>query len=175
MIRSAFVVAACLIATSAGAQVGTEPTAWAPDHRGLADGIGTALVGLQAGAEAIESVRAWRDGDRSVAYVNLCAVGAAVVTSESLKRIVSELRPDGSDRLSWPSGHATVLAALAGNSTRRFGWGFSVSIPVAVLGGTSRAWANRHHLVGGDSKIGDVTSGLAIGALERWVCWLLLH
>jgi membrane-associated phospholipid phosphatase len=157
------------------AQVGEEPTAWAPDHRALADGIGTALVGVQAAAETVESVRAWRDGDHKPAWVNLCAGVAAVLTSEGLKRVVHEMRPDGSDKLSWPSGHSMTLAALAGNSTRRFGWGFSFSIPVAAMGGVSRAWANKHHLVGGDMKVGDVTSGLAIGALERWMCTVVMR
>jgi len=162
LIRSALVAVALLVASSVAAQVGTEPTAWTPAHRGLADTLGTVAVAGQAAGTTIVSVRAWRAGDHTVAYRAGCSLGVAMAITESLKRVVREWRPDGTDERSWPSGHAAAGAALSG-------WNFSIGIPIGAFIGLSRANANRHHL----DK--DVLAGWAFGAAAQGVCAALIR
>jgi membrane-associated phospholipid phosphatase len=66
-------------------------------------------------------------------------------------------RPDGSDRLSLPSGHAAGTFATATVLQRHFGW--KVGLPAYAAGGyvaTSRMAANKHH-------VSDVIMGAAFG------------
>lgn len=66
--------------------------------------------------------------------------------SEALKRITRERRPDGSDRMSFPSGHAMAAFSASAYITRRYGL-FAGALPtVAAIGvATSRVVAKRHY------------------------------
>jgi hypothetical protein len=150
---------------SAAAQVGTEPTAWAPEHRKLADAFGTIGVAGQAAGATWESVRAWRDGDRKPAWRNFCAAAVTIGSSEVAKRIILEPRPDGSDKFSKPSEHSGLAAALSH-------WNFTFSVPLAAFIGLSRANANKHHLWG-DGK--DIPWGWALGAGAQAACTALIR
>ena len=160
-------LALVMTASAVSAQVGTEPLAWAPEHRALADGLGAAAVAAQAAGATWYSVKAWRAGDHAPAYRNLCAALLTEASVESLKRVIHETRPDGSDNLSNPSGHSGMLAALSG-------WSFSVSIPITVFGALSRADANKHHLWG-PRGAKDIPIGLAIGAGAQAACHAFIH
>jgi len=150
-----------LTAAPVAAQVGTEPLAWSPEHRSLADAIGTAAVAAQVTAA---TVAAWRSPHRGRALLReLCTGGGAVGLAELLKFAHPETRPDGSDRKSWPSEHTLVGTALAG------GWRFEVGVPVAAFIGLSRANANRHHFVR------DVLPAYALGAGVQAGCAALIH
>lgn len=151
------------------AQVGTEPLAWQPHHRALADGISSALVGVQVGATIWRDVTTWRDGDRKPTFRSGCAVAIALTLTETLKRTLPELRPDGSDTKSWPSGHAATSAALSG-------WSFEFGIPLSAMTGLFRDAANLHHLgVPVTRKIPDIPMGWAIGAAAQAACHAVIR
>lgn len=163
------VVLLCLLLPAiASAQVTTEPTAFAPQYRGFADGLGTALV-VVAGEEAARySIVEWRNGNRTPAYRNACSIASAMTTIEILKRHFPETRPDGSNQASWPSGHSAALASFQGRH-------LSIDIVLTVSGGLSRAWANKHHLFDGGEGEGrgkgkDIPIGWLIGTLARAGC-----
>jgi membrane-associated phospholipid phosphatase len=76
-----------------------------------------------------------------------------------LKHTVHRGRPDGADRLSFPSGHASTAFSLAGVASHHYGW--KVGVPAYVLAsgiGLSRIESNRHHL-------SDVLAGATIGLI----------
>ena len=143
-----------MLASPVAAQVGTEPGAWSPDHRKLADAIGTIGVGVQLGADTLHS---WRSGDRKAAFGHqACRVAIGAGVPSLLKLVIHEDRPDGSDAKSFPSQHTSVAVAAAG-------WQWSAGVSLAALIGSSRVGANRHHW-------SDVLAGAGIGALAQWVC-----
>ncbi len=74
-----------------------------------------------------------------------------------LKHTVTRGRPDGSDSLSFPSGHTSAAFSLAGVARHHYGW--KVGVPMYVLAagiGLSRIEQDRHHL-------SDVIAGATIG------------
>lgn len=80
----------------------------------------------------------------------LAEFSAAMLFADSatrgLKRVVRRERPDGSDRLSFPSGHATRAFAAAAYLDRRYGRAFG--FPAYMLAwtvGASRVDARAHH------------------------------
>jgi membrane-associated phospholipid phosphatase len=78
---------------------------------------------------------------------------------EPLKFAVRRERPDGSNRQSFPSGHAAVTFATATVIERHLGWrksmiGYAIASYVAM----SRIHDNRHYL-------SDVIFGAAVGSI----------
>jgi membrane-associated phospholipid phosphatase len=76
-----------------------------------------------------------------------------------LKYSVQRTRPDGSDSLSFPSGHTSTAFSLAAVANHHYGW--KVGVPAYVLAsgiGLSRIESNRHHL-------SDVLAGATIGLI----------
>jgi membrane-associated phospholipid phosphatase len=74
-----------------------------------------------------------------------------------LKYSVQRTRPDGGDKLSFPSGHTSTAFSLAAVADHHYGW--KVSLPAYVLAsgiGLSRIESNRHHL-------SDVLAGATLG------------
>jgi membrane-associated phospholipid phosphatase len=74
-----------------------------------------------------------------------------------LKYGVKRERPDGSDSLSFPSGHTSTAFSLAAVVNHHYGW--KVGVPAYVLAsgiGLSRIESNRHHL-------SDVLAGATLG------------
>ena len=79
-----------------------------------------------------------------------------------LKHTTQKLRPDGTDYLSFPSGHTS--AAFSGASFIHFRYGLKYSIPLyclASFAGYSRIHANKHY-------IEDVVAGASIAILSSW-------
>lgn len=74
-----------------------------------------------------------------------------------LKYSVRRTRPDGSDRLSFPSGHTSTAFSLAAVADHHYGW--KVGLPAYALAsgiGLSRIESDRHHL-------SDVLAGATVG------------
>ena len=95
-------------------------------------------------------------------------VGA--VTAYSLKQLVAEKRPDGSDRRSFPSGHAMFAFAGATMLFHEFGqlspWVTIGGYGVATLTAVDRLVRDRHYLH-------DICAGAAIGvAATELTYWL---
>jgi membrane-associated phospholipid phosphatase len=78
-----------------------------------------------------------------------------------LKYSVQRERPDGSDSLSFPSGHTSAAFSLAGVASHHYGW--KVGVPMYALAtgiGLSRIESDRHHL---SDVIAGATLGLIVG------------
>lgn len=78
-----------------------------------------------------------------------------------LKYTVKRERPDGSDSLSFPSGHTSTAFSLAGVASHHYGW--KVGVPMYALAtgiGLSRIESDRHHL---SDVIAGATLGLIVG------------
>ncbi len=86
------------------------------------------------------------------------SVAAASLITTGLKEAFPELRPDGSDRKSFPSGHTSMAFSAASSLFNRHGQ--SVGLPalaVATFVGIARVKADKHHWY-------DVVVGAGIGA-----------
>jgi membrane-associated phospholipid phosphatase len=115
------------------------------------------LVAVAIGAPLVK-------GDKNGALQAAGSVGAAQLVSLGLKSGFPELRPDGSDRKSFPSGHtATAFASAASIYERQ---GAKVGIPaliVATFVGLARVKADKHHWYDAVAGAGiGLTSGLLI-------------
>lgn len=96
-------------------------------------------------------------GDGPGAFQAVGSVGSAFALTAALKETFPETRPDGSDRRSFPSSHASTSFAAAATLQNRHGW--EVGIPaqlVAGLVGLARVEADKHYWH-------DVIVGAAIG------------
>jgi membrane-associated phospholipid phosphatase len=81
------------------------------------------------------------------------------VYTEIFKRAASRTRPDGSDSLSFPSGHASNAFALATVADRHYGWKLGVPAYLAASAvGLSRISNDKHHL-------SDVLAGATLGVI----------
>lgn len=91
------------------------------------------------------------------------SVLAAQVASEGIKALELERRPNGSDKKSFPSGHAAGAFSGAMFVHKRYGWKPAL-IPygMSLIAGWSRVQAGAHYWH-------DVLAGAAVSALFTWV------
>jgi membrane-associated phospholipid phosphatase len=103
----------------------------------------------------------WRDQPK-VAHLGLDLIQAQILTElmvEPLKFSVRRLRPDGSNRQSFPSGHAAITFATATVIERHLGWRKAVlGYVIASYVASSRLHDNVHFL-------SDVVFGAAVGSI----------
>ena len=99
-------------------------------------------------------------GNKQLAYAGRDIVRAQFLSQgmvQALKYTVRRERPDGSNNLSFPSGHSASMFATATVLQRYYGW--KVGVPAYALGGyvalARMAW-NRHHAT-------DVVMGAGFG------------
>ncbi len=97
-----------------------------------------------------------------VAHLGMDLIQAQILTEmmvEPLKFSVRRLRPDGSDRQSFPSGHAAITFATATVIERHLGWRKAVlAYVIASYVASSRLHDNVHFL-------SDVVFGAAVGSI----------
>jgi membrane-associated phospholipid phosphatase len=97
-----------------------------------------------------------------VAHLGMDLVQAQILTEmliEPIKFGTQRLRPDNSNRQSFPSGHAAITFATATVIERHLGWKKSVlGYAVASYVAASRLHDNRHYL-------SDVVFGAAVGSI----------
>ncbi len=160
--RYALLCAATLCIAPALAQTDNANT---HPHRRIGDVLSFALpAGVAAAAwwyDRQSPPSAEERGELSQFALSLTATLAA---TEVLKRSVRSERPDGSDNLSFPSGHAARAFSAATFVHRRSG--FETALPLyaaATYVGWTRVDANRHRWV-------DVAGSLAVSATMSW--WL---
>ena len=97
-----------------------------------------------------------------VSHLGMDLVRAQIITEvlvEPLKLATHRERPDGSNHMSFPSGHAAVTFAAATVIERHLGWKRSVlGYAIASYVAASRLHDNRHYL-------SDVLFGAAVGSI----------
>ncbi|WP_353206748.1 phosphatase PAP2 family protein [Sphingorhabdus sp.] len=102
-------------------------------------------------------------GDTQGAFQAAGALGASALITTGLKYTFPELRPDGSDRRSFPSGHtSTAFAAAASLYNRQ---GASIGVPAMLAAGfvgLARVQADKHHWY-------DVVVGAGIGSASGFL------
>jgi len=114
------------------------------------------LVVTALGLPAVEGD--W-DGTKQAAF----SLGATFAVTTSLKHVIEEERPDGSDNKSFPSGHASSSFAAAATLYKRNGW--EIGLPAHVIAafvGVARVKADKHFAH-------DVIAGAAIGEAAGWL------
>lgn len=139
--------------TTACAQIVTDGLQYVPT---------AAAVGL--GFCGVEARHPWHE------RMILAATSYAALTTMTgtLKLTVSELRPDGSDRRSFPSGHAARAFAGAELVRSEYGWRWGIGAYAVAAGvGVLRITDNHHYAH-------DVLVGATIGILSaRLAYWAL--
>lgn len=103
------------------------------------------------GVTGVRAYQAWRAYDRTHAFLEMgCEAAVTLVSIEVIKRAVHRRRPDGSDNLSFPSGHTGYAEAMGG---------WKVAVPVAGL----RQMAWKHYFT-------DTLGGFLTGFVATKVC-----
>ena len=159
-----------LLPFAVGAAATTAASAFDGRARGLLQGActtcgktgatagGSAMVPL-VGALFVAGRFAPEGRFRAASYDFAQALAVSGAYTGILKYTVHRERPDGSDRLSFPSGHTSSAFSLAAVADHHYGW--KVGVPAYLLAsgiGLSRVESNRHNL-------SDVLAGATIGLI----------
>jgi hypothetical protein len=114
-----------------------------------------------AGAIATYAYGRWRDQPK-VSHFGMDLLQAQIlgeILFNPIKLATQRLRPDGSDHLSFPSGHATITFATATVIERHLGWRKALlAYGVATYVAASRLHDDKHWL-------SDVVFGAAVGTI----------
>ncbi|MES2963671.1 MAG: phosphatase PAP2 family protein [Bdellovibrionota bacterium] len=124
--------------------------------------FGTGVPGLVLGG-ALWAYGANSNHPRSV-HAGQASIEAIVSTSvvvSTMKLAGNRLRPDASDRYSFPSGHTSTVFASAGVLHEFYGWKIGLlAESIGILTGLSRVEANRHWF---SDTVGGGLIGFSIG------------
>lgn len=119
-------------------------------------------VGRNALVVAALGIPAVHEDWRGVKQAAL-SLGAAQLTTGSLKLLVEEQRPDASNDNSFPSGHTSMSFAAAATLGKRYGWEYGLPArAVAAFVAFARVKARKHY-------VHDVIAGAAIGEAAGWL------
>ena len=144
-------LALLLVAVPMQAQAKNEK-AWTTASDVGAAGLSLAALGLPIA-----------QGDTQGAFQAAGSLGAAALITTGLKYTFPELRPDGSDRKSFPSGHTS--AAFAAAATLYSRQGADIGVPAMLAAsfvGLARVQADKHHWY-------DVVIGAGIGSASGFL------
>lgn len=121
--------------------------------------LGDLLMTMGAGYALGMTVQA-KDFIGTVQFAESVVLSQGV--TEILKRTIREERPNGSDNLSFPSGHSAGAFSSAMFVHKRYGWRSAV-VPyaMAVLTGWTRVHVRAHYWH-------DVLAGAAVSAIVTW-------
>jgi membrane-associated phospholipid phosphatase len=132
--------------------IGSADRCYASDHdwKVVSDVGQASLVALAVGDTVIQ--HDWKGGES-------LALSLALTEAETygLKHAFPEVRPNGRNNRSFPSGHTSISFAAAGYLHRRYGW--QVGVPATLAAsfvGFARVKAHEHHWY-------DVVAGAALG------------
>jgi len=130
--------------------------------------IGSSVVAAGASTALFELGR-YGNGDRfkAATYDTSQAVVVNFFYTFVLKEAIKRRRPDGSDRLSFPSGHASNAFAVATVWVEQYGWKAAVPgyLAASFVAGSRLALA-KHHL---SDIVGGATLGYIVGrSVARW-------
>jgi membrane-associated phospholipid phosphatase len=128
------------------------PTAWSPAERPIANALSNATLYTTIGIDVVHDLWSAPPGHRwRAAGCDALTYGLVELAVTGVKHLVAKERPDGSDRLAFPSGHtAMAFASISG-------WKFGISIPLAQATAYFRTAADKHDLY-------DVLGGAALGS-----------
>ncbi|MBC5768157.1 phosphatase PAP2 family protein [Ramlibacter albus] len=115
-------------------------------------------VALPAAAMAVGVYHDDMEGVRQLVFSTALAAGS----TEVLKKLVREERPDGREKDSFPSGHAAVTFAAAGFVHQRYS--LQWALPFYALA-TATAYKRVHTH---NHFTRDVVAGAAVGVLSSW-------
>ncbi|MGL4232791.1 MAG: phosphatase PAP2 family protein [Casimicrobium sp.] len=102
-------------------------------------------------------------GDREGAWQFGTSFAATTLTTEALKRITKIERPDRTNDLSFPSGHAARAFSAASYIHRRHGWEYALpAYALATYVGYTRVQAKRH-------RWGDIAGAAAVSTVATWL------
>jgi membrane-associated phospholipid phosphatase len=151
--RAATVAAAMCVAT-----VCPLPIAHADTEREIGDVLSYAMPAAVLGYELYQ-------GDREGAWQFGTAFAATTLTTKVLKQTTKVERPDRTNDLSFPSGHAARAFSAASYIHRRHGWEYALpAYALATYVGYTRVDANRH-------RWGDVAGAALVSVVATW--WLV--
>ncbi|MEQ1597661.1 MAG: phosphatase PAP2 family protein [Casimicrobium sp.] len=117
-------------------------SAQAKDEKAWATASDIGVAGLTIAALGVPVAK----GDKQGAFQAFGSIGASALVTTGLKEAFPELRPDGSDRKSFPSGHTSTAFAAASTLFNR--QGSKVGIPAMIVAsfvGVARVQADKHH------------------------------
>jgi membrane-associated phospholipid phosphatase len=121
--------------------------------------VGGAAVAPFVGALFVAGRFAPQGRFRAASYDFVQALAVTEAYTGLFKYAVQRPRPDGSDNLSFPSGHTSAAFALATVTEHHFGWKLGVPAYVLAAGiGYSRMENNKHNL-------SDVLAGATLGII----------
>lgn len=123
--------------------------------------VSTDVFAIALPASALVGTLVMKDWKGLIQGVETAAVTAAA--TYILKYSVKEMRPDGSDKHSFPSGHSAVSFASAAYLQRRYGWKFGgPAYALSCYVAWGRCFSKKHYWY-------DVLAGAAIGAGSAYI------
>lgn len=115
------------------------------------------IIGPAIGASLIVSRFTSNETFRGLSYDLAQGAVLSTTVTNAVKFGMERERPDGSNDLSFPSGHTSTTVMMATVIERRFGWKAAVpAYSAAAFVGASRITGNKHFL-------SDVVAGAALG------------